>query len=162
MASRTTKPIGALVRQQPDWRMDDFSLGSFGAPPATNATFNYISLFNNDNLGRKLVVWHASFSVDTFNFLYLYLYQGTRGVKVPSCINIDPTNALLIGQMYNDQSSTKYTDIPVYTGGTLIFSNWPPVMPSIVIPAGWSLGFGSDLNGAFTAFAAWFLPTGVT
>lgn len=159
MAFLYTKPRGVLSRSTPDWRMDDLSLGSAGFAPATNATFNYVSLYNGDQQGRAFVVWGASFSADTFNFLYLYLYNGHRGVQVPSCVNINPTRALLAGQMYNDQSASQYTDQPIFTGGTLIFSNWPSVMPTIIIPANMSLAFGSDLNGAFTSLTLWFIPT---
>jgi hypothetical protein len=160
MAFIFTKPRGTVARQWPDWRLDELCVGSAGVIAANPALFYYISFFNNDNSGRAAVIWNAMYSVDTFNFLNLFVFQNHRGTAVPGCSNVSPQRAPAFGQMFRDTPAAKYTDTPYIIGGTFIGQLFPPNTPALVVPAGWSVAFGSDIAGADTTMTIWYLPTG--
>lgn len=159
MAHKYTTPRGTVVRQWPDWRLDHLCIGSYGALAPVGNPFMYISLFNNDIIGRSMVVWNVLTSVDAFNLFFIFLFKGSRGTKAADCTNVSPLRPPAFGQMFIDTPGAPYSDTPVVTCGTLLGEPLPQNTPSLIIPPDYSMALGSDIGGADTSLAVWWLPT---
>jgi hypothetical protein len=158
------RPRGTLILNQPTWRVDELCVASHSVSLPGPAAQQYISVYNNDNSGRLLVVWALLSDIFSSNTFFFYQYQGIRGSFVKPATNINPLGNTPPVNVYYDQPAGQYGDVATVASGNF-FAPWPSLMPSLIIPPTWSLAFGGDLASNQIELAIWFMlgtvPTGL-
>jgi hypothetical protein len=124
------RPKGTYTRPTPDFFVNTLSFAG-AYQPITGAgfqVFTTISLFNNDNTGRSLLVYFISAFWDGAAVIFSDLFQGTFGSLAATATPVNPLSPTPIGQ--------------VFIKATTVAGS--PPNPDITAPTGFlGLGFAS-------------------
>jgi hypothetical protein len=161
------KPKGTYVRPTGDWFSANLCSGAWYDDTAGAATYLWIGLYNDDNLGRSLYILGISAAMDGANVMAGVVVKGTLGSQVAACVNVNPNTGAPPGKIYSRRTGPAAPPsvgqaVPAgmaFLIGTSFGSpQYTPPFPICILPQGYSCFVVSDFQTIDGGASFWYVP----